>query len=585
MAVGMTQVHANANWVRMAMLHRRKPVRVTSQESGWLRKISFAFLIALGFLASPPTWAATGSFRIYVDSDAKEATGCAANLVDRFGAIKERGFEHRITIAVDASGNVSQPVLAACSAGAFSADQPIGQAGPRIAVVPAGANLLAQLELSLLSQAVGASPNSRVVLAADGDYINRLSPKSTAAITLNGAGTGVGIDPGGTTPGVRPVPMASGAVLLLLAVLLGGVGAAALRSIRCGGAPHWLGVIVFAAISSSGIAAVSLAIDGRTNDWTGLSPIAVDMTGDQVVGTADLHSLTTSFQDDQLFLRIDAIEGPNLQRSLSALESESALPRFTTHPTLVASVGQRWRYDPRATDRAGQAIALNLSQNPVGMQLTGADPNQQLGWTPAAAGTYWVSLQAQDSAGRSQVQTFPIYVSDDRRLPVDPTTRATALSPTGFTPFAEHTAFLYRGADPIQTGVQSDAIDPVTATVVRGQVLDSAGQPLPGATVRIAGHPEYGQTRTRTDGWYDLAANGGGWVTVHIDKPGYMSAQRRFQAPWRDWAIAPDVVLLPYDPQYTRVTAGAAQPQLYWGSTISDGRGDRRTSVYFPAGT
>lgn len=133
--------------------------------------------------------------------------------------------------------------------------------------------------------------------------------------------------------------------------------------------------------------------------------------------------------------------------------------------------------------------------------------------------------------------------------------------------------------------MQSGAIDPVTATVVRGQVLDGDGQPLPGATVRIAGHPEYGQTRTRADGWYDLAANGGGWITVHIEKPGYMSAQRRFQAPWRDWALAPDVVLLPHDAQYTRITAGSATPQLYWGGAISDGRGERRTSVYFPPGT
>lgn len=587
MALGMTQVeaYAHVNRVEVTSFVDANPRKLFRGGGGRvLKKIGLAFLVALGFLVSFSTWAATGTFRIYVDSDAKEVTGCAANLVDRFGAIEEHGFEHRITIAVDASGNVNQPVLATCSAGAFSADQPIGQAGPQIAVVSAGANLLAQLELSLLSQAVGASPTSRVVLAADGDYINRLSPKSTAAITLNGAGTGVDPDPG-ATPTVRPIPTASGTALLLLVVLLAGLGVAALRTIGRGNAPHWLAVIVFTAISSSGIAAVSLVIDGNTNDWAGLSPIAVDMSGDQVAGTADLHSLTASFQGDQLFLRIDAIEGPNPQRSLSVLESESVLPRFTSHPSLAASVGQPWRYAPRATDQSGQTITLGLTQNPVGMQLTGAVPNQQLAWTPAAAGTYWVSLQALDSAGRSQVQTFPIYVSDDRRLPADPATRATALSPTGFTPFAEHTAFLYEGADPIQTGMRSGAIDPVTATVVRGQVLDAVGLPLPGATVRIAGHPEYGQTRTRADGWYDLAANGGGWITVHIEKPGYMSAQRRFQAPWRDWALAPDVVLLPHDAQYTRITSGSATPQLYWGSAISDGRGERRTSVYFPPGT
>ncbi|MFT3777052.1 MAG: RHS repeat-associated core domain-containing protein [Ottowia sp.] len=502
--------------------------------------------------------------------------------MDRFGTGSETGFEYRLTVVVSADGSVSQALLASCTAGDFSGADPIGQTAPRVATMPRGANLLAQLELSLPAQAVGAVPRSRIVLAADGDYINRLSPDSASAITLNGVGSGSG---GGTALITQPVPTASLGVLAALAILLAGVGVVALRSIRHGVGAHLLLALVLVGLTGSGVAAVALVIDGATEDWAGLPPLAVDMTGDHVSGTADLHSITASFQGADLYLRIDAVEGANLRRDLSPLEAQSTLPRFSTHPGLVATVGQPWRYAPEATDQHGQALAISLAQGPAGMQLTGTAPSQQLAWTPAAAGTHWVTLRVQDGAGQTQTQTFPLYVSDDRQLPTDPAARATALSPTGFTPFAEHTAFLYQGVDPIQTGMQSGAIDPVTATVVRGQVLGGDGQPLPGATVRIAGHPEYGQTRTRADGWYDLAANGGGWITVHIEKPGYMSAQRRFQAPWRDWAIAPDVVLLPYDAQYTLITGGAAQPQMYWGSTISDGRGDRRTSVYFPAGT
>ena len=50
-------------------------------------------------------------------------------------------------------------------------------------------------------------------------------------------------------------------------------------------------------------------------------------------------------------------------------------------------------------------------------------------------------------------------------------------------------------------------------------------------TVRVQGHPEYGHTRTRADGWFDLAVNGGGWLTLHYEKTDYASAQRKVHTP------------------------------------------------------
>jgi hypothetical protein len=66
------------------------------------------------------------------------------------------------------------------------------------------------------------------------------------------------------------------------------------------------------------------------------------------------------------------------------------------------------------------------------------------------------------------------------------------------------TAFLYRGPDPIQTGVALGSIEPQRVAVVRGQVLDHNGTPLSGVTVSVLTHPAYGQTLTRSDGWFDL---------------------------------------------------------------------------------
>jgi hypothetical protein len=74
---------------------------------------------------------------------------------------------------------------------------------------------------------------------------------------------------------------------------------------------------------------------------------------------------------------------------------------------------------------------------------------------------------------------------------------------------ADTTAFLYTGPNPIQTGVAQDTIDAKRAAVLRGTVMDGAGDPLPAVQVSVLGHPEFGETQSRADGMYDLAVNGG----------------------------------------------------------------------------
>ena len=68
--------------------------------------------------------------------------------------------------------------------------------------------------------------------------------------------------------------------------------------------------------------------------------------------------------------------------------------------------------------------------------------------------------------------------------------------------------------NPIQTGVAANTIKPERVAVLRGKVLDRSGQPLSGVTVTVLNHPELGQTKSRTDGLFDLAVNGGGLLTI-----------------------------------------------------------------------
>ena len=88
-------------------------------------------------------------------------------------------------------------------------------------------------------------------------------------------------------------------------------------------------------------------------------------------------------------------------------------------------------------------------------------------------------------------------------------------------------AFLYSGADPVQTGVDPRRHRAGTHVgVVRGRVLDGAGDPLPSVTVTVVDHPELGQTVTRADGRYDLAVNAGGEMTLRYERPTYLTVDR-----------------------------------------------------------
>ena len=82
------------------------------------------------------------------------------------------------------------------------------------------------------------------------------------------------------------------------------------------------------------------------------------------------------------------------------------------------------------------------------------------------------------------------------------------------------------------------------------------GSPRPDVIVSILDHPEFGSTRTRADGMFDLAVNGGQTLTVFYRKQGLMRAQRQVDVPWQGWARAADVVMLPKDPAVTSVPVG-----------------------------
>jgi RHS repeat-associated protein len=149
------------------------------------------------------------------------------------------------------------------------------------------------------------------------------------------------------------------------------------------------------------------------------------------------------------------------------------------------------------------------------------------------------------------------------------------------------TRFLYSGSDPLQTGVASATIRPAEAGVVRGKVTTRDGTPLPGVSVSVVGHPEFGVTHSTSDGDVFLAVNGNETVRLRYSKPGYIEAERQTDVPWQHYAWVDDVALVALDDHATHVDLGSplSPPQVARGSEITDGDGTRRASLIFDAGT
>lgn len=170
-------------------------------------------------------------------------------------------------------------------------------------------------------------------------------------------------------------------------------------------------------------------------------------------------------------------------------------------------------------------------------------------------------------------------------LPPDPTEVAPTIELTQATTLASATSFLYTGNDPIQSGMSPDTIVDRRAAVIRGHVAAKDNSPIANVRITVLNHPEYGSTRTRQDGSFDMALNGGGSMTIVYEKTGYLTVRRRIAVPWQDFLSLPEVVMIHEDSKVTAITLNASVTQVAQSSTSVDADGARQTSILFPSGT
>lgn len=259
-------------------------------------------------------------------------------------------------------------------------------------------------------------------------------------------------------------------------------------------------------------------------------------------------------------------------------------PQITSTPPPAATETELYTYDVEATDGdEGDTVSFSLQMFPPGATID--SQSGVITWTPTdmQSGTHGFIVRASDLIGQFDDQAWTVDVV---HIPPDPVEVAPPNDDTVATILASSSQFLYRGPDPIQTGVAPGTIEPRRAAVLRGRVLDPQGQPILGVQISIANAAEFGQTVSRADGRFDMAVNGGGYLWVTYEKHGYPRVQRLCKPRWQDYDVLPDVVLTPYDTEVTTIESSSPDPiQAARGSVITDGDGTRCATLLFSQGT
>jgi RHS repeat-associated protein len=231
-----------------------------------------------------------------------------------------------------------------------------------------------------------------------------------------------------------------------------------------------------------------------------------------------------------------------------------------------------------ATDPSGAVGGYVIYENGVAILTV---PGNTLATTVTnlrAGAQVTFSVQATDSGGASSTNG----PSDAYAVPFVPPPLDRGVA----TQLAAATSFLYTGTNPVQQGVAPGTIVPATVAVIRGNVFDGQGHPLPGATITVANHPELGNTISRADGAYDLAVNGGQALRVHVALAGYLPAERTVQTPWQDYAKADDVMLVQLDSNDAGISfTEPTNFQAARGSTQTDDAGTRTATLLIPPTT
>ncbi len=448
------------------------------------------------------------------------------------------------------------------------------------------------------------APNLNITLPLDGSYLNNNLP----SINVSYSDNGMGVDGdslklfinGAETAVTCETTEQDAQCNLAVPLAEGGTVLAAQVSDYAGNTSD-KATITFTVDTVPPVITITAPDNGFVTNQT---PLAISGSiNETVAATLNGNSLTLDAQN-QFNVSADLTEGSNSFTIIATdLAGNSATYTLTGELDTVAPQPVNGDLITVVIE-AGNAIVTGApgSAEPGSwITITNASTGESITVQVAADGSFSAQLavtsgddlviSVRDGAGNVAPEDVTVSTAsgtplpDNGYVPVDPASVAPPIDPTVVTSLYNSTAFLYSGSHPIQFDVPPNTIEERRVVVLRGKVTTRGGEALKGVTITILNHNEFGWTGTRTDGMFDMAVNGGGILTVNYKKEGYLPVQRQINAPWKDYAWLPEVVMIPLDNNVTTVDLNSTAPfQVAQGSVMTDADGSRQATLLFPQG-
>jgi len=376
-------------------------------------RISLTWALALLWAAYvAPEARAQSEFQVLIDTDASPVTGCAVTTPDGTFA----GVEQILTASVNASAStvtaVEQQLCANPASDIFGPRQPVSAGG-----WPVGTGGIGGARVVEACLAPGALPAGITVRLG---YLSTDTVVTQDTVLTTDSGGPILLDLGPVTP--RAIPSLGGWGLGLLALLLAAITLRLLRR-----HPHLVSAwIVFIGASGlgAGIAWAAVNLDGLTDDWNGIPPLATDPREGNL---PDMVAVFGQFMDNQLCFRVDAFfdNAPNQPPSFTPGPNQSV--PVNAGPQSIP--GWATNISPGPPNESGQTVSFTVGNdnNPLFSSQPDVAPNGTLSFTPAtgATGSATVSVQAVDNGGTanggndtSPVETFIVSVGLSNNPPM-----------------------------------------------------------------------------------------------------------------------------------------------------------------------
>jgi hypothetical protein len=357
-----------------------------------------AFLILLCIETAS---AQTLDFDVLIDSDNNAATGCTVAPTTNAAL---PGFEQRLQAAVDPSTlEVTGLELMTCAGAGFGAPVPVpGFTLPYPLALNTGQGGADAIELALTREALAAADAVLLRLVFVGDN----GAGSDVLATIDGGPGGpifVGLpfDP-------VPIPSLTLVGIAVLALVL--LGMAALAHRRLGRA----GTMMLVMLVAGSAWAMNFLLDGDLSDWSGVTALAQDPTGDATDGSAaiDLVGGFAVLAGDHLFFRVDVADVENLSPTAAddAYSTDEDTVLNVTAPGVLGNDS-----DPEL-----DALSAVLVSGPINAQSFTLNADGSFDYLPGPDfnGTDSFSYAANDGQSDSNPATVTLTVAAINDAPV-----------------------------------------------------------------------------------------------------------------------------------------------------------------------